>query len=88
MAVDSGGQAFPRGGGKRKEVGFATQFFAPTDGITAADYFAAKAMQSLIDVLDANAAHGADGAYMDEIARVAYGYADAMVAEKLSRENK
>ena len=86
MERDDGGQAFPRGGGKLKQTGYATQNFAPTDGMTLLDYNATEAMKALIGVLDANAAHGADGSDLSETARVAYDYAEAMLLEKRARK--
>ena len=56
--------AFPRPASKEHEYGM----HLPQEGMTLRDYFAAKAMQALVD-----------GDYFDATARMAYDMADAML---------
>ena len=73
-AIETGGQAFPRAGFEGE-----TCYSKPHDGMTLRDYFAAKAMQSLVQALIVS------GHYSNEqtnIASIAYEHADAMLAER------
>jgi hypothetical protein len=67
--IKDGGPAFP--GEKNVRFGQSNDC---NEGMTLRDYFAAKAMQSLIVTWP----HAASG----EISRTAYGYADAMLAAR------
>lgn len=72
--IKTGGQAFPRAGFEGD-----TRYGKPHDGMTLRDYFAAKAMQSLVQALIVS------GHYSNEqtnIASIAYEHADAMLAER------
>jgi hypothetical protein len=68
MTQDTGGPAFPESGPRGQAVG--------GEGMTLRDYFAAKAMQSLVDdrYLDRSKA-----SVQDNIAQLAYQMADAML---------
>lgn len=69
MSKNDGGPAFPRNGHPDKND-------SPADGMTLRDYFAGQTLAYLID------AWLADGLSKDEVASDAYGYADAMLAER------
>jgi hypothetical protein len=68
-----GGSAFPTPKIVVNEQGQITGFAVDADGMTLRDYFAAKAMQSLI------VAYKDDHSVSDEISKRAYYYADAML---------
>lgn len=69
--IKTGGQAFP--------------FGTCGQGMTMRDYFAAKAMQSLISLGSNGYKDGGGFFHPDNVAIDAYNYADAMLA---ARENK
>ena len=73
-AIETGGQAFPRAGFEGD-----TRYGKPHDGMTLRDYFAAKAMQSLVQALIVS---GHCSNEQTNIASIAYEHADAMLAER------
>jgi hypothetical protein len=88
MNKDLGGPAFPNEGGHKFASGNDVRKTLPHPGMTLRDYFAAKAMQSLITVMGTDMA---DTAMLDAgfvygetdkfVAKCAYDYADAMLKE-------
>ena len=67
-----GGPAFPRN--DTQEIGdYGAQVFKGDRGMSMRDYFAGKALPALI---------GKGTASLDDIARDAYGLADAMIAQR------
>jgi len=71
-----GGPAFPRSLSTVGEVGnYEPEFSDPQEGMTLRDYFAAKAMMSLLSNWEPWGLPG-------KVAKRAYGYADAMLAER------
>lgn len=56
----------------------------PSAGMSLRDYFAAKAMPALLQ-LCLNDARGEGVSYLDHVAAVTYGAADAMLAEREKR---
>jgi hypothetical protein len=87
MTAEKGGPAFPSK--KRiQRAGYATQEFEPVDGMTLRDYFAAKAMQTMISYRRAQFGTVSDEMDWDEyfpiIAQEAYALADAMLEARKS----
>lgn len=74
-----GGPVFPREGGRKFVVGNDVRVTTPHDGMTLRDYFAAKAMQSIISKMD-SAQYNYTGA--GSVASDAYAFADAMIKER------
>jgi hypothetical protein len=73
MAINDGGAAFPEAGLSGLPNG---EFIQGRAGMSLRDYFAAKALQSIIQIEGINQHAGSD-----EIdAKIAYRYADAMLA--------
>ena len=72
MSTNTGGPAFPT---KRRvqRAGYLTDEYEPMGGMTLRDYFAAKAMQALIEKYDESPV---------EISLEAYEIADAMLKER------
>lgn len=75
--IETGGQAFPRAG---FEVD--TRYGKPHDGMTLRDYFAAKAMQSLVQAIIVSGHYSNEQTNIASIASIAYEHADAMLAER------
>lgn len=69
---NTGGPAFPCEGGQRVAVGNDLRKTPPSQGMTLRDYFAAKAMQSILAVQ-------LPEDELDTSARYAYAVADAML---------
>lgn len=72
----TGGPAFPKLDYSRQDESDGTIDHFCTDGMMLRDYFAAKAMQSIVSVLPIDAIVPAN------LARAAYVFADAMIAER------
>lgn len=72
--INTGGPAFP----VPLNPGQSWQGMAPCDGMTLRDYFAAKAMPVHMAALSTWAA-GSQEAWHNEIARISYATADAML---------
>lgn len=84
MSKDSGGPAFPSEGGNRFAVGNDIRRTLPSQGMNLRDYFAAKAMQSIL-VCDAASviSSAKDGETVGQyVARQSYGLADIMLKER------
>lgn len=77
MTDKTGGPAFPKTGSFSADQS-ACYDSANQDGMSLRDYFAAKAMQSLL-MLNRNEEYSA---FIEIIGRVSYAYADAMLAER------
>lgn len=73
-----GGPVFPREGGRKFVVGNDVRVTTPHDGVTLRDYFAAKAMQSLLATIDTYP----DERWREGLAMDAYMMADAMLQER------
>lgn len=72
MNINTGGPAFP------SPIKTKPQGFAEEGGMTLRDYFAAKAMQSVLDQKDTH-----DGRECDNAAWMAYRMADAMLKARV-----
>jgi hypothetical protein len=87
--IYTGGWAFPTITTDSPEVAS----YVDDPGMTLLDYFAAKAMQSIVTVscstvVEAAAQDGLEFERKEQaVAYVAYGFAEAMVAEKRRRES-
>jgi len=84
MSKETGGQAFPKTGAFHPE-GNAVYDSADADGMTLRDYFAAKAMQSIIEIAVGNGLFAIGPSYKEDTAGLAgtsYLMADAMLAER------
>ena len=77
MSNDNGGPAFPVNTENKHEAGACF----PHEGMTLRDYFAAKAMQGMITGTHMWADHEDE-----DLARSAYDFADAMIAERNKAE--
>ena len=76
MTKDDGGMAFPRPYSLMLD---GVQVW-PSDGMSLRDYFAAKAMQALVERLDSPEIR----TVMDREAQTAYSIADAMIAARMA----
>lgn len=76
MSKPTGGFAHPQG--KTSVDRYGEKQYSAEGGLTIRDYFAAKAMQALIQAAGDNASARAD------VAEHAYGFADDMLAERKS----
>lgn len=88
MNIKNGGAAFPSEGGHRFAVGNDIRKTLPSQGMSLRDYFAAKAMQSILVCDAASAISSAKdsetvGQY---VARQSYEMADSMLKEKGKNE--
>lgn len=75
--MNDGGQAFPKAGGTINPRG---DYDWPELGMTLRDYFAAKALPKAIGPWGDGSFYGPEQA--GEAARIAYAYADAMIAAR------
>ncbi len=73
MSKNTGGPAFPSEGGHKFAVGNDVRKTLPSQGMSLRDYFAAKALQSLI-IRD-----GCTTGYAKNISEASFVYADAML---------
>lgn len=76
MSKNNGGPAFPLADPNMINPMSVAEYEQAAHGMSMRDYFAAKAMQSLL------ARYGHQAGELDELARNAYDCADAMLAER------
>lgn len=83
MTIETGGPAFPCEGGNKFISGNEIRRTLPSSGMTLRDYFAAKAMQTLLSRDHLAHAYMSPGSEpMVDLPRAAWAWADAMLAAR------